>query len=136
MLHLDHVYKKLINDILIDNAEYLDIVMPIYNLLEYSENYSITSGSLWRYCRDEVKSDENEHNDAGNYKISNNKTKTIKSFEYNNYRSKEFLDIQATIECGFTLKRVRNMIRSNNLEVTLELTFTSVRSSEIRLTIT
>ena len=136
MLHLDHVYKKLINDIFIDNAEYLDIVMPIYNLLEYSENYSITSGSLWRYCRDEVKSDENEHNDAGNYKISNNKTKTIKSFEYNNYRSKEFLDIQATIECGFTLKRVRNMIRSNNLEVTLELTFTSVRSSEIRLTIT
>ena len=136
MLHLDHVYKKLINDIFIDNAEYLDIVMPIYNLLEHSENYSITSGSLWSYCRDEVKSDENEHNDAGNYKISNNKTKTIKSFEYNNYRSKEFLDIQATIECGFTLKRVRDMIRSNNLEVTLELTFISVRSSEIRLTIT
>ena len=29
-----------INNILIDNAEYLDIVMPIYNLLEYSKNYS------------------------------------------------------------------------------------------------
>ena len=33
-----------------DNAEYIDIVMPIYNLIEYSENYSKTSGSLWQYC--------------------------------------------------------------------------------------
>ena len=29
--------------------------------------------------------------------------------------SKEFLDIQATIECGFTLKRVRDMIKTYNL---------------------
>ena len=27
--------------------------MPIYNLIEYSDNYSKTSGSLWQYCRDE-----------------------------------------------------------------------------------
>ena len=26
--------------------------MPMYNLLEYSDNYSKTSGSLWRYCKD------------------------------------------------------------------------------------
>ena len=31
----------------IDNAEYIDIVMPIYNLIEYSDNNSNTSGSLW-----------------------------------------------------------------------------------------
>ena len=31
-----------INNILIENAEDIDIVMPIYNLLEYSENYSMT----------------------------------------------------------------------------------------------
>ena len=36
-----------INDVLIENAEDLDIVMPIYNLLEYSKNYSATSGSSW-----------------------------------------------------------------------------------------
>ena len=30
----------------------IDIVMPMYNLLEYSDNYSKTSGSLWQYCRD------------------------------------------------------------------------------------
>ena len=35
-----------INTALIDNAEDLDIVMPMYNLLEYSQNYSMTSGSL------------------------------------------------------------------------------------------
>ena len=43
MLHLDHAFQKLI----IENAENLDIVMQMYNLLEYSQNYSMTSGSLW-----------------------------------------------------------------------------------------
>ena len=32
----------------IDNAEYTDIVMPMYNLIEYCDNYSKTSRSLWR----------------------------------------------------------------------------------------
>ena len=39
-----------INNTQIDNAEYIDIVMPMYNLIEYSDNYSKTSGSLWQYC--------------------------------------------------------------------------------------
>ena len=42
-----------INNVLIDNAEDLDIVMPMYNLLEYSINYRKTTGSLWNYYRDE-----------------------------------------------------------------------------------
>ena len=42
-----------INNTFIDNAEDLDIVMPMYNLLEYSDNYSITSRSLWNFYRDE-----------------------------------------------------------------------------------
>ena len=36
-----------------DKAENLDIVMPIYNLLEYSKNYRKITESLWNYCRDE-----------------------------------------------------------------------------------
>ena len=36
----------------IDNAEDIDIIMPMYNLTEYSDNYSKTSGSLWQYCKD------------------------------------------------------------------------------------
>ena len=35
-----------INNTQIDNAEYIDIIMPMYNLIEYSDNYSKTSGSL------------------------------------------------------------------------------------------
>ena len=40
-----------INGVLIENAEDLDIAMPMYNLLEYSKNYSKTSASLWKYYR-------------------------------------------------------------------------------------
>ena len=35
-----------IDNTLIDNAEYIDIVMPMYNLIEYSKNYSETAGNL------------------------------------------------------------------------------------------
>ena len=42
-----------INDVKIDNAEDLDVVMTMYNLLEYSKNYRKTTGSLWNYYRDE-----------------------------------------------------------------------------------
>ena len=36
----------------IDNAEDIDVVMNMYNLIEYSENDSQTSGSLWEHYRD------------------------------------------------------------------------------------
>ena len=45
-----------INGVKIDNAEDLDVVMPMYNLLEYSKNYKKTTGSLWNYYRDETSS--------------------------------------------------------------------------------
>ena len=38
-----------VNGIKIDNAEDLDVVMHMYNLLEYSKNYKKTAGSLWNY---------------------------------------------------------------------------------------
>ena len=41
-----------INNTQVDNAKDIDIVMPMYNLLEYSDNYSKTFGSLWQYCKD------------------------------------------------------------------------------------
>ena len=43
-----------INNTFIDNEDDLDNVMPMYNLSEYSDNYSKTSGSLWNYYRDEI----------------------------------------------------------------------------------
>ena len=64
-----------INGVKIDNAEDLDVVMPMYNLLEYSKNYRKTTGSLWNYYRDEPSS----------YIGANNITHSIlnsKSFDY------------------------------------------------------
>ena len=56
--------------------------MSMYNLLEYSDNYSLRSGSLWDYYRDELNDSANENNDANNYRINNNKTTACKSFQY------------------------------------------------------
>ena len=45
--------KSEINNTEIDNAKDIDIVMPMYNLTEYSDNYSKTPGSLYQYYKDE-----------------------------------------------------------------------------------
>ena len=50
-----------VNDEHIDTAENLDIIMSVYNLIEYSDNYSDTSGSLYQFKRD-----ESPTNNAGN----------------------------------------------------------------------
>ena len=42
------------NNSQIDNAKDIDVVMPLHNLIEYSNNYSETSESLWQYYRDEL----------------------------------------------------------------------------------
>ena len=44
-----------INNTDIDTAQDIYIVMPMYNLIEYSDNYSKTSGSLWQYYKDDPK---------------------------------------------------------------------------------
>ena len=46
-----------INNTQVDNDKDIDIVMPTYNLIEYSDNHAKTTGSLWQYFRDEP--DEN-----------------------------------------------------------------------------
>ena len=56
--------KTKINNTEIDNVEYTDIVMPMYNLIEYSNNYSKTSGSLWQYCK-EIPAVNNDGDIAG-----------------------------------------------------------------------
>ena len=49
-----------INNTQIDNAKDIDIVMPMYNLIEYSDNYAKTTGSLWQYCKDIPARDNND----------------------------------------------------------------------------
>ena len=43
-----------INETFIEEVEHINIIMPMYNLIEYSDNYSDTSGSLWQFKRDEI----------------------------------------------------------------------------------
>ena len=57
-----------INNTDIDNAEDIDIVMPMYNLIEYNGNCSKTSGSLWQYYKDDP-NDNIENSESFKYKI-------------------------------------------------------------------
>ena len=52
-----------INETFVDEAEHINIVMPMYNLIEYSDNYSDTSGSLWDFKRDEIVNNADVTND-------------------------------------------------------------------------
>ena len=67
-----------INGELIEDADDLDIVMPMYNLLEYSKNYRKTIGSLYNYYRDELTNDGNDNN-FDNRNVANSNT-----FKYKN----------------------------------------------------
>ena len=62
-----------INDEHVDTAEYLDITMPMYNLIEYSDNYQDSSATLYQYKRDEPP-EANAINDLA--------TNTSSSFKY------------------------------------------------------
>ena len=48
-----------INNTQIDSAKDIDVIMSMYNLIEYSDNYSKTSGSLWQYCKDDIPAVDN-----------------------------------------------------------------------------
>ena len=67
-----------INGELIEDADDLDIVMYMYNLLEYSKNYRKTIGSLYNYYRDELSNDADDNN-FDNIKVVNSNT-----FKYKN----------------------------------------------------
>ena len=59
-----------INGIKIDNVEDLDVVMPMYNLLEYSKNYRKTTESLWNYHRDESSNPLSSNSESFKYKTN------------------------------------------------------------------
>ena len=63
-------YIRKINGIKIDNAEDLDVVMPMYNLLEYSKNYKKTTGSLRNCYRDEPTNPLSSDYESFKYKTS------------------------------------------------------------------
>ena len=52
-----------IDGTLVDEADFVNITIPMYNLIEYSDNYSDTSGSLWNFKRDEIINNADVTND-------------------------------------------------------------------------
>ena len=62
-----------INDTFVDYADFINIAMPMYNLIEYSDNYSDTSGSLWNVKRDEIEENNNlTADDSSSFKYKSN----------------------------------------------------------------
>ena len=72
------MFEKCLTEIdgtLVDEANFINIAKPMYNLIEYNDNYSDTSGSLWCFKRDEINNNANVSNDDNapsfKYKASN-----------------------------------------------------------------
>ena len=59
-----------INGVKVDNAEDLDVVMPMYNSLEYSKNYKKTRGSSLNYYRNEPSDAFSFNSESFNYKTN------------------------------------------------------------------
>ena len=71
------LFKKFSTEIdgsFVDETDFINITMPMYNLIEYSDNYSDTSGSLWDFKRDEIidNADWNNDNNAPSFKYKAN----------------------------------------------------------------
>ena len=63
-----------IDSTLVDEANFINITVPLYKLIESSENYSDTSRSLWDFKRDEIDNNANVSDDNApsfKYKASN-----------------------------------------------------------------
>ena len=121
-----------INDELIEDADDLDIVMPMYNLLEYSKNYRKNIGSLYNYYRDELTNE-------GNDNFANRNVVNSEVFKYKNKITGNTYNVDAgaqgydvnkngtqKIELAIPLKYLGNFWRTLNIpliscEVFLEL---------------
>ena len=112
---------------LVENAEDLDIVMPMYNFLEYSKNYEKTSGSLFNYYRDELKKHTiRAGNNAINTSIRNSKSFNYKTEITGSLDAGE--DIKEDVTIAIPLKYLGNFWRSLdipliNCEITLILSW-------------
>ena len=102
-----------INGIQIDNTEDLDVIMPMYNMLEYSKNYRKTTGSLWNYYRDEQSNPLSTNSKSFKYKTS------ITGNTYNLGNVEENYDVSKVgkneTEIVVPLKHLSNFWRNLNM---------------------
>ena len=97
-----------INETFIDEATHFNITMPMYNLIEYSVNYSSTSGSLWGFGRDEAINNADVTNDDNSPSFKH-KASLIGNTEANGTKN--------GVKIAISLKYLSNFLRS--LEVPL-----------------
>ena len=122
-----------INGELIEDADDLDIVISMYNLLEYSKNYRKTIGSLYNYYRDELSNDADDNN-FDNIKVVNSESfkykNTIIGNTYNVNADDDGYDVSKNgtqeVESDIPLKYLGNFWRALNIplincKVSLEL---------------
>ena len=122
-----------INGKLIEDADVLDIAMPMYNLLKCSKNYRKTIGLLYNYYRDEL-SDDADDNNFDNIKVINSNTfkykNKITGNTYNVNAGAQGYDVNKNgtqeVELAIPLKYLGNFWRALNIpliscEVSLEL---------------
>ena len=119
-----------INGELVENAEDLDVVMPMYNLLEYSKNYKKTLGSLFNYYRDEPNSTTIGNGNAA----INVSIRDSKSFDYKSALNDDLagtinnVNHGDNVEIAIPLKHLGNFWRILNIplincEVSLNLSW-------------
>ena len=101
-----------INGELIEDANDLDIVIPMYNLLEYSKNYRKTIGSLYNYYRDEL-SDDVDDNNFDNIKVVNSNT-----FKYKNKITGNIYNVDVGVD-GYDV----NKNRKQEIELAIPLKY-------------
>ena len=77
------MYQK-IDVTTIDDAEDLDLVMPLYSLIEFSSNYSETTGNLWFYSKDEAIDFKADIENTNNFKSFMYKAKLLENIETDN----------------------------------------------------
>ena len=135
-----------INNTQIDNAKDIDIVMPMYNLIEYSDNYAKTTESLWQYSKDiPARNDNNEIvvftrnnlTDLFNFKVNfagqtgNNGTKDVEimvALKYlsNFWRTLEMPLINCEVNLILTSTCVIAAVGDANLVATFAITNTKL----------
>ena len=122
-----------INNEFIEDADDLDIAMPMYNLLEYSKNYGKPIGSLYNYYRDELSDDNNPNNFPNTNVVNSNTFKYKNKITGNTYNVAEGAAGHSSnrvgkqdVELAIPLKYLSNFWRALNIpliscEVFLEL---------------
>ena len=99
-----------INNVLIDNAEDLDIVMPMYNLLEYSKNYKKTTGSCWNYYRYEPNNPPLNDDDTPTINYNADPITNSESFRYkSSITGKHQMQIKALSK---KIQRLKKILKS------------------------